>query len=580
MSKLMLIDASHPEETRVVISENDRVQEYDFVTSTKNQVKGNIYLAKVTRVEPSLQAAFVEYGMGRQGFLPFAEIHPDYYQIPSADKQALMAQAEREGADDRHDAHDHGDEASENAERFDDQPEQEGDFADHLSPDHHPDPHEEHSGNARADGEGQVETFAAEEEELAPRPRRYGFLKRYKINEVIRKGQVLLIQVIKEERGNKGAALTTYISLAGRYCVLMPNTSKSSGGISRKVTNGEDRARLRDVVDSLPLAANMNVIMRTAGVDRSKAEIRRDFDYLSRLWDDIRELTMASTAPALVYEESDLIKRAIRDLYKTDIEHIVIEGEESYNSAKNFMKMLMPSHAPRVKQYKGDIPLYYAYEVEDQLLSMHDPVVRLRSGGYLVINQTEALVAIDINSGRSTRERNVEETALKTNLEAAAEIARQLRLRDLAGLLVIDFIDMYEFRHRRAVERTLKDALRTDRAKIQIGRISAFGLLEMSRQRLRPSIEETSSHPCDHCNGTGVVRSAASIAVQMLRMIEREAYDTVGGSISATSHPDVALYVLNNKRLDLLNLERKYPAAAGLFAHAPCIGCGRKLHHQ
>lgn len=668
MSTLMLIDATHPEETRVVISDNDIVQEYDFVTSTKTQVKGNIYLAKITRVEPSLQAAFVEYGGGRQGFLPFAEIHPDYYQIPSADKQALMEQEERElEREEREYEAAQARRAQRNAQRGPERKDESsadaygsehgfsenhadsgyGDYDDEedgfardarsesagssdeaavaVVPEHFSDnafenrndadlgdffPEEQgqaaaengdgennvagegergergrgrdrgrgrrrgrgrdrdrgerggrgsrDEGAKEAGGEDDVETFAAEEEEMTSRPRRSGFLKRYKINEVVRKGQVILVQVIKEERGNKGAALTSYISLAGRYCVLMPNTTGTAGGISRKVTSQDDRHRLKDIVTSLSLPRGMSVIVRTAGADRSRAEIKRDFDYLMRLWNDIRELTLASVAPAVVYEESDVIKRAIRDLYKTEIEHIIIEGEESYKNAKNFMKMLMPSHAARIKQYKGDIPLFYAYDVEEQLLSMHDPVVRLHSGGYLVINQTEALVAVDVNSGKSTRERNVEETALKTNMEAAVEIARQLRLRDLAGLLVIDFIDMYEFRHRRMVERTLKEALRNDRAKIQIGRISAFGLLEMSRQRLRPSIAETSSHACDHCNGTGIVRSVASVSVQMLRMVEKEAYEAVGGSIEVAARPDSAFYILNNKRDALKELENKY----------------------
>lgn len=569
MSKLMLIDATHPEEVRVVISERDVVQEYDYVTSTKQQVKGNIYLAKVTRVEPSLQAAFVDYGAGKQGFLPFSEIHPDYYHLPQADKEVLMEQvAEEQESQDQNAEISAAEiaetqailEAEENGTDISAQPETSSD--DHIDDsNNHDENHHETSSDNNDDAppqDEQIETIAAEEEEISPRPRRYNFTKRYRINEVIKKGQVMLIQVIKEERGNKGAALTTYISLAGRYCVLMPNTSNHSGGISRKVTSSEDRSRLREVMDNMPVPDGMSVILRTAGADRSRAEIRRDFDYLIKLWEEIRNLTLASTAPAMVYEESDIIKRAIRDLYKTDIEHIVIDGEESYKNAKNFMKMLMPSHAPKVKQYNGDIPLFYAYDVEHQLLSMHDPVVRLRSGGYIVINQTEALVAIDVNSGKSTKERNVEETALKTNIEAAVEVARQLRLRDLAGLLVLDFIDMYEFRHRRMVERALKEALRLDRAKIQIGRISAFGLLEMSRQRIRPSIAETSSLACSHCNGTGVIRSVSSLAVQMLRMVEKEAFEATGGSVDVVAHTEVALYVLNNKRRNLQNLESKY----------------------
>jgi ribonuclease E len=565
-SKLMLIEATHPEEIRVVITEDDVVQEYDYVTHTKDQNKGNIYLAKVTRVEPSLQAAFVDYGQERQGFLSFAEIHPDYYQIPIQDRQALLAEAEAAFSDSERSSG--GGRRKRRGRRGDAEQEQlDGEeFA--------ADEHTEDSAGMEADAESvdgedaeareqedeEIETLSQDSDDELRNKRRIHMTKRYKINEVIKKGQIMLVQVNKEERGNKGAALTTYLSLAGRYCVLMPNTA-NAGGVSRKVTNSEDRYRLKEMVESLNenTPQGMSVIMRTAGVDRSKPEIKRDFDYLQRLWNDIRELTLKSTAPALVYEENDIIKRSIRDLYRTDIEHVLVAGEEAYTSARTFMKMLMPSHAAKVKEYKGNIPLFYEFQVEDQLNSMHEPVVSLPSGGYLVINPTEALVSVDVNSGRATRERNVEGTALRTNIEAAQELARQLRLRDLAGLLVIDFIDMYEFRHRRQVEKALKDALRHDRAKIQLGRISAFGLLEMSRQRLRPSLTEANSRTCEQCGGTGMVRSVSSFALQVLRALEKCSDGLEAGTrLQVKMGPDTAFYMLNQKREALTALERKY----------------------
>ncbi|MBI1276074.1 Rne/Rng family ribonuclease [bacterium] len=554
----MLIEATHPEEIRVVITENDIVQEYDYVTHTKDQNKGNIYLAKVTRVEPSLQAAFVDYGQERQGFLPFAEIHPDYYQIPLQDRQALLAEAEAaykesEQPKGRRKKRRHSDEEHVEGEETNDENEAIGEDADNGG-------EQEGDDNERADQEEEeIETLSQDSDDEL-RSKRRNLAKRYNINEVIKKGQIMLIQVTKEERGNKGAALTTYLSLAGRYCVLMPNTA-NAGGVSRKVTNHDDRYRLKEIVESLneDTPQGMSVIMRTAGADRSKPEIKRDYDYLQRLWNDIRELTLKSTAPALVYEENDIIKRSIRDLYRTEIEHVLVAGEEAYKSARTFMKMLMPSHAAKVKEYKGNIPLFYEFQVEDQLNSMHEPVVSLPSGGYLVINPTEALVSVDVNSGRATRERNVESTALRTNIEAAQELARQLRLRDLAGLLVIDFIDMYEFRHRRQVEKALREALKHDRAKIQLGRISAFGLLEMSRQRLRPSLTEANSKTCEHCNGTGTVRSVSSFALQVFRAIEK-CTDGIepGTRLQEKMGEEAAFYMLNQKREPLTALEKKF----------------------
>lgn len=537
MPTYMLVDASHPEETRVAMVEDGRVQDYDFVTSTKKQIKGNLYLAKVTRVEPSLQAAFVEYGGGRQGFLPFAEIHPDYYNIPLSDKEEMRRQAEarrKEAAGREEEGEESTPESAENTTEETAAEDEEADSAD-------------------------VEVVSGEEDEedIKNDAASLDFHKRYHIQEVIKRNQILLVQVIKEERGTKGAAVTTFVTLAGRYCVLMPNTI-STGGISRKIRGHDDRKRLRKIVSELEVEEGMSVIVRTAGSDRTRTEIKRDFEYLRRLWNEIRETTLSSSAPSLVYEESDLIKRSIRDLYNSSVDAVWVAGEEGYKAAKHFMKMLMPSHAARVKQYRDTVPLFHEYKIEDQLQSMHDPVVQLRSGGYLVINPTEALVSIDVNSGRSTREHSIEETAIKTNTEAAREVARQLRLRDLAGLIVIDFIDMMEGRNRRAVERTLKEALRNDRAKIQVGRISPFGLLEMSRQRLRPSITEVNALPCPHCAGAGIVRSAESFALQLLRDIEKEAFSGKYNAFEISASPDIALYALNSKRDALFEIEQKY----------------------
>jgi ribonuclease E len=513
MVKRMLIDATHAEETRVVVLDGQRLEEFDVETSTKKQLKGNIYLAKVTRVEPSLQAAFVEYGGGRHGFLAFSEIHPDYYRIPIADREALIAEAAREAAEARQ---------SEDGE----------------------------------DGETVEEVGGDEFDDVSPRRSRN--LRNYKIQDVITRRQIMLVQVVKEERGNKGAALTTYLSLAGRYCVLMPNNPRG-GGVSRKITNGPDRKRLKGMLDEFNIPEGMAVIVRTAGMERSRIDIRRDYEYLLRLWDEIRESTLESSAPALIHEEGNLIKRAIRDLYSSDIEQILVEGEEGYQSAKSFMRMLMPSHARRIVPYTDPtIPLMHRYQVETQLDQIHSPVVQLRSGGYIVINPTEALVAIDVNSGRATRERHIEETAYKTNMEAAEEIARQVRLRDLAGLIVVDFIDMEEGRNNQAVERKMKEAMKADRARIQIGRISAFGLLELSRQRLRPSVIEAHTEKCPHCQGTGVIRSTESTALTVLRAIEEEGIRNRSAEILVYVPTAIALYLLNQKRDALGTIEERY----------------------
>ena len=510
MSKTMLIDATHAEETRVVVVAGNRLENFDYESAAKKQLKGNVYLAKVTRVEPSLQAAFVEYGGNRHGFLSFNEIHPDYYQIPVADREKLVA-----------------DEA------------------------------ESEDTNAGEEGNSVEEVGGDEVVEEVER-RRHSSHRGYKIQEVIKRRQIVLVQIVKEERGNKGAALTTYLSLAGRYCVLMPNTNRG-GGISRKIANPKDRKRLKTVLDGLNIPEGIAVIVRTAGAERSKAEIKRDYDYLMKQWDQIRELTLASTAPALINEEANLIKRSIRDLYSNQIEQILVEGDGGYRLAKDFMKTLIPSHAVRVKSYKdGGIPIFHRYQVENQIDAIHNQVVQLKSGGYIVLDSTEALVAIDVNSGRATRERNIEETALKTNLEAAEEIARQLRLRDLAGLIVIDFIDMDHSRNIHAVERKLKDSLHADRARIQVGRISHFGLLEMSRQRLRPSLAEASSNTCPTCGGAGHVRSIESTALHVLRAIEEEGIRKRSGLIAVHVPTAIALYVLNQKRQTLAEIEARY----------------------
>ncbi len=679
MANKMLIDATHPEETRVVVLRGNRVEEFDFETAQRKQLRGNIYLAKVTRVEPSLQAAFVDYGGNRHGFLAFSEIHPDYYQIPVADRQALIdeegrAQRDAEDEADRRSRRHRGrgrpsparrdeevvrsdatgtpaggetstgeetvataepaegptlaqslaeteeDEAAVEAEDTEgpttipeptfaaelEQPagQEASVAAESAEPteapsDAHPlteaeaetGPAEtEYSGSpatetaglavGAAEGTGSVSDTAehgeqaangeddevAEEivesvggadalEEVPDRAPRYR--RQYKIQEVIKRRQVMLVQVVKEERGTKGAALTTYLSLAGRYSVLMPNTARG-GGISRKITNGEDRTRLKEIAQELEVPEGMGVIVRTAGASRTKTEIKRDFEYLLRLWETVRDLTLKSTAPKLVYEEGSLVKRSIRDLYSKDIDEVVVAGPEAYHEAKDFMRMLMPSHAKNVKLYADTQPLLSRYGVESQLDGMFTPVVQLRSGGYIVLNQAEALVAIDVNSGRATREHHIEDTALKTNLEAADEIARQLRLRDLAGLIVIDFIDMDENRNNRAVERRMKECLKQDRARIQVGRISHFGLLEMSRQRIRTSVLESSTEKCPYCGGSGHVRAVSSLALQVLRALEEQLIKGATHNLIARTRRDVALYVLNQKRAHLRSLEERF----------------------
>ena len=669
----MLIDATHPEETRVVVLRGGRVEEFDYESAARKQLRGNIYLAKVTRVEPALQAAFVDYGGNRHGFLAFNEIHPDYYQIPIADRIALLeeeaaieaeeeaeadARAERMAArrarrqggsgegrnargegrsqdddqspDDVHDDDDQdgepedvhasaprpadddwddddnsdveaagaeaddavGADAGEASEADEDSETGEGNGPKSIAADMVRDeviseepgtvvaaeesadadertPGDVDEAEAPADDDEPQAASASSEadavehvgdsedalEELPSRPRRSR--RSYKIQEVIKRRQVLLIQVVKEERGNKGAALTTYLSLAGRYTVLMPNTARG-GGISRKITNPQDRKRLKAIAAELEVPEGMGLIIRTAGAARTKQEIRRDFEYLLRLWESVRELTLQSTAPSLVYEEGDLIKRSIRDLYSKEIDEVIVAGDDAHREAKSFMRMLMPSHAKNVTLYKEPEPLFTRFGIERQLNAMFSPFVTLRSGGYLVINQTEALVAVDVNSGRSTREFSIEETALHTNLEAADEIARHLKLRDLAGLIVIDFIDMEEKRNNRAVERRLKEALRLDRARIQVGRISPFGLLEMSRQRLRTGVLEGSTSQCPHCQGTGIIRSTESIALAVLRGLEDAVMNKQRGSLIANTTAEVALYILNNKREFIIDMEARH----------------------
>jgi ribonuclease E len=561
MTMRMLIDARHQEETRVAVVKGNRIEEFDFESAEHKQLKGNIYLAKVTRVEPSLQAAFVDYGGNRHGFLAFSEIHPDYYQIPREDREALL----REEAE--HAAEEERLRAAEDAryesrdDRDDDEDEQqhgrgfidgggqngfvESDGEDHEGDEDAPAPPES--------AESAPEENAADE----LRRKRQNLRRRYKIQDVIRRRQVLLVQVVKEERGNKGAALTTYLSLAGRYCVLMPNTSHG-GGISRKISNGADRKRLKQIMSDLSLPNSMSCIVRTAGLSRTKTEIKRDFDYLARLWDEIRDRTLGSSAPALIYGDSDLIKRAIRDIYNREIDEVIVEGEDGYKAARSFMKLLMPSHVKRVANYVDTVPLFQRYGAEDQLAAMYQPVVQLKSGGYLVINPTEALVSIDINSGRSTREHNIEQTAYATNIEAANEIARQLRLRDMAGLVVIDFIDMESNGHIRKVEKAMKEALKNDRARIQVGRISSFGLMEMSRQRLRTGVLEASTRPCPHCEGSGLMRTASSAGLSALRMLEEEAARGRGSRIVLRAGREAAVYVLNRKRGEIGEIESRY----------------------
>ena len=612
MATRMLIDARHSEETRVAVLKGNRIEEFDFESAEHKQIKGNIYLAKVTRVEPSLQAAFVDFGGNRHGFLAFNEIHPDYYQIPKEDREALLAE-EAEAADeearlraeeeedgnlpgDEYDADDESSEAlaedlSESGMEEIDTSEkdkvstiEEGhvdndddDSDDDDDDDSDDDDGDDENGNNRSRGrrgrgrgrsgrtgksdrnkngnKGGGRSRAKEVDEV--RAKRMALRRRYKIQDVIQRRQVLLVQVVKEERGNKGAALTTYLSLAGRYTVLMPNNSHG-GGISRKISSAQDRKRLKQIVGDLSLPRSMGLIVRTAGLSRTKTEIKRDFDYLARLWDEIRKNTLGSSAPALIHSDSDLIKRAIRDIYNREIEEVIVEGEDGYKSAKAFMKMLMPSHARRVKAYSDPVPLFQRYGAEDQLRAMYDPVVQLKSGGYLVINPTEALVSIDINSGRSTKEHGIEQTATATNVEAAREIARQLRLRDMAGLVVIDFIDMEHNSNVRKVERAMKDSLKNDRARIQVGRISGFGLMEMSRQRLRTGVLEATTRECPHCDGTGLVRTASSAGLSALRLIEDEAAKGKGTTISLSASTEAAVYLLNTKRGDLAEIEQRY----------------------
>ena len=534
MTRRMLIDAAHAEETRVVVADDKELLEFDYETTTKSQLKGNIYLAKVTRVEPSLQAAFVDFGGNRHGFLAFNEIHPDYYRIPVEDREALIAES------------DVPDDA-------DDLDEDDAVVVNDI---------EEADGEAAEIEVVEVLGDNAEDDiaELgdAHRRRLRQLTRMYKIQEVIKRRQILLVQVVKEERGNKGAALTTYLSLPGRYCVLMPNTSRG-GGISRKVLNPAHRKRMKTIMADLEIPEGMAVIMRTAGVERNKAEVRRDYEYLRRTWDDIREQTLLSSAPALIYEEGDVVKRSLRDVYNRDIEEVVVDGEEAYKAARALMRTMMPSHAKRVKKYAdANVPLFHRYGIEQQLDEIYEPIVHLRSGGYIVINPTEALVAIDVNSGRSTRERNVEQTARRTNLEAAEEVARQLRLRDLAGLIVIDFIDMDESRNNSAVERRMKEAMKADRARIQIGRISPLGLLELSRQRLRPSIHEASAQVCIACGGSGFVRSTESTSVRVLRAIEEEGVRNRSRAVTVKVPADVAIYILNHKRDMIVDIEARF----------------------
>ncbi|TPO13163.1 ribonuclease E/G [Mesorhizobium sp. B1-1-5] len=663
MPNKMLIDASHPEETRVVVVRGNRIEEFDFESQDKKQLKGNIYLARVTRVEPSLQAAFVEYGGNRHGFLAFSEIHPDYYQIPVADRQALLRAEAQEAEDEDDEEAENGEEqqardrggrrnrrrggknrdrgehkhaASENEESpveatggdetaadVAEGEEARGETAatpaenagtaseaveavseaaegaeaggDDATDDDDGKPSEggptsiaasidadviseampqadQQSGEVAASDddrgmledvsashsdEHEVESVGAEDALEEIRNRRKPVRRQYKIQEVIKRRQILLVQVVKEERGNKGAALTTYLSLAGRYSVLMPNTARG-GGISRKITNAQDRKRLKEVVADLDVPQGMGVILRTAGESRTKAEIKRDYEYLMRLWENVRNLTLQSSAPALVYEEGSLIKRSVRDLYNKDIDEILVSGEDGYREAKDFMRMLMPSHAKVVQPFRDTTPIFVRNGIEAQLDRMLQPQVTLKSGGYIIINQTEALVSIDVNSGRSTKEHSIEETALHTNLEAAEEVARQLRLRDLAGLIVIDFIDMEENRNNRSVEKRLKDHLKNDRARIQVGRISHFGLMEMSRQRIRASVLESTMKPCPHCGGTGHVRSDSSVALMVVRAIEEFLLKDSRSHIIVRTPSATALYVLNHKRANLVELEARF----------------------
>ncbi|MBD3663353.1 Rne/Rng family ribonuclease [Sulfitobacter aestuariivivens] len=622
MAKKMLIDATHAEETRVVVVDGNKVEEFDFESENKRQLAGNIYLAKVTRVEPSLQAAFVDYGGNRHGFLAFSEIHPDYYQIPVADRQALLeedrayaeaqaakddedpkpkrtrgrgrsrskAKAEETTSDDAVATSDINgmetvdltdddevevseDEASSPMERVPETPvdtpavgeEDDADAEtedasasdDTAGADDDDDDTGDKKGSKASAKDETIESVADEDDSEDIRPARKPRPKRYKIQEVIKVRQILLVQVVKEERGNKGAALTTYLSLAGRYCVLMPNTARG-GGISRKITNAADRKKLKEIANEIKVPQGAGLIVRTAGAKRTKAEIKRDYEYLQRLWEQIRELTLKSIAPAKIYEEGDLIKRSIRDLYNREIDEIMVEGERGYRIAKDFMKMIMPSHAKNVKRYEEGLPLFARYQVESYLSAMFNPTVQLPSGGYIVIGVTEALVAIDVNSGRATKEGSIEQTATKTNLEAADEVARQLRLRDLAGLIVIDFIDMDERKNNTAVEKRMKDKLKTDRARIQVGRISGFGLMEMSRQRLRPGMIEATTQPCHACHGTGLIRSDDNLALSIIRQIEEEGTRRRSREVLVKAPVGIANFLMNQKREHIAHIEARY----------------------
>jgi ribonuclease E len=620
MAKKMLIDATHPEETRVVVADGNKVEEFDFESLNKRQIAGNIYLAKITRVEPSLQAAFVDYGGNRHGFLAFSEIHPDYYQIPVADREALLreereyaeamadeAEAEeakpkrgrrprrRKASDTKAetatndavttgeangpsgmDVVDLGEDDSVEAEAAleglspmetvaetpveEPQDEPAGADAGPSAQDDDgddTDDTDEADDTNEADGAPVAETVADDDTEEDIRPARKPRVRKYKIQEVVKVRQIMLVQVVKEERGNKGAALTTYLSLAGRYCVLMPNTARG-GGISRKITNAADRKKLKEIAQGIDVPQGAGLIIRTAGSQRTKTEIKRDYEYLQRQWEQIRELTLKSIAPAPIYEEGDLIHRTIRDLYNRDIDEVLVEGDAGYRQAKDFMKMIMPSHAKNVKHYTDPTPLFARYKVEAYLADMFNPTVQLKSGGYIVIGITEALVAIDVNSGRATKEGSIEETATKTNLEAAEEVARQLRLRDLAGLIVIDFIDMDERRNNAAVEKRLKDKLKTDRARIQVGRISSFGLMEMSRQRLRPGMLEATTQPCRACHGTGLIRSDDSLALSILRQLEEEGPKGRAKEVKVLAPVAIVNYLMNEKREYLAAIEARY----------------------
>ncbi len=601
MTKRMLIDASHAEETRVALLDGSRLEEFDLEFANKLPLKGNIYLAKVVRVEPSLQAAFVEYGGNRHGFLAFGEIHPDYYQIPTADREKLLRMQEAEAREEAEEEERAAQRAAERRTRKQAMAEQrrsaeaglEAALAEAVPEAAAEAPADETSTSTETEGrvvsveqervvpetiggseapapaeddDEDDDEEAAAAEERAERRAQPRFLRNYKIQEVIKRRQIMLVQVVKEERGGKGAALTTYMSLAGRFSVLMPNSPRG-GGVSRKITSMTDRRRLREVIDELELPGGMSLIVRTAGAQRPKPEIRRDGESLLKLWDSIRERTLASVAPALIYEEADLIKRAIRDGYARDADEILVDGEETYGQVRDFMRMLMPDAARKVQLYRdGPMPLFARHGVEAQLEAMHNQTVQLKSGGYIVINQTEALVAIDVNSGRSTRERNIEDTAYRTNLEASDEIARQLRLRDLAGLIVIDFIDMESSKNDASVERRLKEALKHDRARIQVGRISHFGLLEMSRQRLRPSLMEQTFIACPHCQGRGLIRSPESTALQVLRAIEEEGAKRRAAEILVHVRPEVAMYLLNRKRERLGQIEERFGMTVGFAA--------------